>query len=314
MSAIAPVALFLIGGVAGALALLGLRPVLAHPALLRRNYRDIEVPTAAGLVFFPAYLLVFLVALIYYNLFPVSIMSEAHPSLVPLDFAFRMLLLVSGFCLLGLLDDVLGDRGDRGFAGHFSELFHGRLTTGMLKAAGGFLLAAAVSATARPDFWMLLLNAAVIALSANLFNLLDLRPGRAIKVFLPAIAGVIALNFTEPRDVMPYLLAVAAITLVLFPGDLSERFMLGDAGSNVMGAAVGLGFATGAGTWWKVGALVALIGLNVLSEAVSFSRVIESNRVLRWLDGLGRPERQGGNGHYLGNPKGDGAREANNND
>jgi hypothetical protein len=272
--------------------------VLGQRALCRRNYSGREIPTAAGLVFFPAYLLVFFIAVVYYNIFPVSMIGGASPSLVPLDFAFRLVLLVSGFCMLGLLDDVLGDRDTRGFAGHFAELFRGHLTTGMLKAAGGFLLAAAVSATARPGILDLLLNAAVIALSANLFNLLDLRPGRAIKVFIPALAGVVALNFREPRDVMPYLLAVGAMALVLFPGDLSERFMLGDAGSNVLGAVLGIGIAVGAGTWWKVGALAALLGLNVLSEAVSFSTLIESNRPLRWLDGLGR--------------KGDGARGANN--
>ena len=83
-------------------------------------------------------------------------------------------------------------------------------------------------------------------------------------------------------------LAVAAFALVLFPGDLREKFMMGDAGSNVLGAVIGLGLVLGTSFWWRLGVLVLMLALNILSEMVSFSEVIASNRVLNWLDSLGR--------------------------
>jgi hypothetical protein len=191
-------------------------------------------------------------------------------------------------CFLGLLDDLLGSRETSGFKGHIKEALRGRFTTGFLKALGGFLLAVAASAPFSRHIWELFLNGAIIAFCANLFNLLDVRPGRALKVFLPFLAGMIALNWSLENALIPYLLSVGAVALVLFPGDLSGRFMLGDSGSNVLGATVGLGISIGAGPWWKLGVLILLACLNLLSEKYSFSRIISSNRVLNWLDSLGR--------------------------
>lgn len=264
----------LVAAIAGTYAL---KPVLGAPVFERTNYAGRTVPTGAGILFPAVYVLVYVVVLL-----------TEEMGLPVFGFRESLLLLVAGMCLLGLVDDVAGDRSARGFSGHIRELFRGRLTTGMLKAAGGFLLAMAVSFPIASHWWEVLLDAAVIALSANLANLLDLRPGRAIKVFLPVLAGIIALNWRSPRDVLPWLLCVGAVALALFGGDLAERFMLGDAGSNVLGATIGIGIAVGAGDWWKLGALVFLALLNILSEKVSFSRLIDANRALKRLDSLGR--------------------------
>ncbi|MEI2654630.1 MAG: hypothetical protein V9G12_21215 [Microthrixaceae bacterium] len=69
--------------------------------------------------------------------------------------------------------------------------------------------------------------------------------------------------------------------------------MLGDAGSNVIGAVLGFGavVATTPTQRWIV--LVVLLALNVSSEFVSFSRIIDAVGPLRALDRLGSPHRGG---------------------
>lgn len=275
---LAAAAVFLGSLAAGVLILAGLRPMLEHRVLRRVNYSGREVPTSAGILFVPVYLLVYVVARAF-DQFPQRVMFGPAESL---------LVLVVGMCFLGLLDDVLGDSEVSGFKGHIGAAFKGRMTTGFVKAMGGFLVALAASLPLSPHPWELFLNAALIALFANLFNLLDMRPGRSLKVFFPVLAGVVALNWDLLDTFVPYLLSIGAVALALLPGDLDERFMLGDAGSNVLGATLGLSVAVGAGKWWKLGVLVFLALLNVMSERYSFSRVIRSNRVLNWMDSLGR--------------------------
>ncbi len=252
------------------------------------NYAGSSVPTAAGFLFVPVYLLTYVVIRAV----------EGLPGKQAFGPAESLLVLLLGMCFLGLLDDVFGDGKASGFKGHIRAMFKGRITTGLLKALGGFLVALAVSLPFSPRLWELFLNAAVIALCANLFNLLDMRPGRALKVFLPSLAGVVALNWKMMDAFVPYLLSVGAVALVLLPGDLSERFMLGDAGSNVLGATVGLGVVIGAGNWWKLGALLFLVLMNILSEKYSFSKAINSNRLLNWMDRLGRKGEKPGETEY----------------
>ena len=78
----------------------------------------------------------------------------------------------------------------------------------------------------------------------------------------------------------------AAVGLLLF--DLREQLMLGDAGSNVIGAAAGLGVVLTFGSAIRILVLIGLIALNIASERVSFSKVIDSIGPLRYLDRIGR--------------------------
>lgn len=271
-------AVFLGSAAAGIFFLYACGPVIEHPSLKRDNFLGREIPGSVGFVFSLSYVLVYVLVIVF----------EKERPLVWIGPKESLLILVLGMCFLGLLDDLLGSRETRGFKGHVREAVRGRFTTGFLKALGGFLLAIAASAPFSRHIWELFLNGALIALCANLFNLLDMRPGRALKVFFPLLAGVIALNWSLENAFIPYLLSVGAVAMVLFPGDMSGRFMLGDSSSNVLGATVGLGIAIGAGTWWKLGVMVLFACLNLLSEKYSFSRIISSNRVLNWLDSLGR--------------------------
>lgn len=191
-----------------------------------------------------------------------------------------------GFALLGLLDDLIQDQGHRGFRGHLVALGGGRLTGGAVKLLGGALVALVVAPLAvgleRP-WYLMLVGAVVIASSANLANLLDLRPGRCTKVFLPLWVVGCLLDPTAGA----WSAGLAGAAAGTFPLDLGERGMLGDAGANALGAVVGVLLVTGPA--WLLWALaVVLLALQAASERVSFSQVIDGNRWLRAVDRLGR--------------------------
>jgi UDP-N-acetylmuramyl pentapeptide phosphotransferase/UDP-N-acetylglucosamine-1-phosphate transferase len=190
----------------------------------------------------------------------------------------------------GVLDDLAGSGNRRGLKGHLGALAHGEVTTGSVKLAGlaatglagGLLLGGR-----RSD---VLVNAALIAGGANLLNLFDLRPGRAVKVAALS-AGLIAAGGAGGPDRSAGLAAVAAplgAGLALLPEDLAERAMLGDAGANALGAMLGAAAAGSLPRPARVGLLAGIVALTVASEKVSFTKVIERTPTLRRLDMLGR--------------------------
>ena len=195
---------------------------------------------------------------------------------------------VAGLCVAlgaaGFLDDVRGGRGTRGFRGHLRAAMSGRVTTGLLKlligGAGGLAAGVAVS-----DSWQVLTTALLVALSANLFNLLDVAPGRAGKM---GVAWWIPLLVWGSEAWAVASAGVLGALLVCLPLDLRERAMLGDAGANPLGAVVGLGLALALPTWAATIVIVLLLGLNLSSELWSFSAIIERMGPLRALDRLGR--------------------------
>ena len=232
-----------LGLVAGALALVFLRigaaDVLASPALSRDNYRGHRVATAAGILVVLAVLVVEAGRAILGSL---SIGNEPGLSV---DRSL-VLFAVFAFGMLGFVDDLLGGDDARGFTGHVGALFHGRITTGFLKLFGGAGVAVVLVAT--PGFASgrrLLVDAVLIALAANLGNLLDRAPGRTIKCALIAYVPLAIVLGTGPAGVAIAPAMGAAIALL--PDDLHERVMLGDTGANVIGAVLGLGVVMGRG-------------------------------------------------------------------
>ncbi len=196
---------------------------------------------------------------------------------------------VGGSAAFGLYDD-LAERGtSKGLRGHLGALARGEVTTGGVKIAGLVTTGAAAAALAlgpraRPRD--LLPAAALVAGCANLANLFDLRPGRALKVaLLPAPAALA----TPPAGGL--VAAVAGPALALLPEDLGERAMLGDGGANAAGALLGVALVAGAAPRVRLAALAGVAGLTLASEKVSFTRVIEATPVLRELDLLGRRPR-----------------------
>ena len=206
----------------------------------------------------------------------------------------------------GLVDDLDagahdGDAPAKGLKGHLTALAHGRVTTGALKIAvigsgalvGGVLLACHRSAgTDRRPLAASAVDAAssavVIASWANLLNLLDLRPGRALKA---ASIVSVPLLATPGRAGEPTRLLAAGtlgVSLTALPGDLQENTMLGDTGANAVGALLGTALACHPSRVVRAGAALSGVGLILASEKVSFSRVIADTPVLAALDGLGR--------------------------
>jgi hypothetical protein len=224
---------------------------------------------------------------------------------------------------LGMVDDALGDRSARGFRGHLSAMAKGRMTTGGLKLLGISLASwfvASVMAEVAPwgahigrgnnglNAGLALLGGAAIALTSNFVNLTDLRPGRALKVSSvlmaggvlstgllmgsPRVAGAAGMVFASGVDRAVDTLALGLFAFgpiaAVWRYDLGETGMLGDAGANPMGAVAGLLIIAGLPLWALLAYVALLLLLNLASEKISFSALIEGNDVLRRIDEAGR--------------------------
>ena len=270
------------GAVMAALLWRAIQPTFAAELFRRRNYRDVDVPTAVGVIIPIAVLCVEAT---------ITIVDALGADVDAATISGRRLALLAavGFSLLGLLDDLGGTGQSGGFRGHLGEAARGRLTTGAVKLFGGAALAIVVVAagTEGRSLGRLVADAALVALAANLANLLDRRPGRVTKATGAAFAVLAVATGFGAELVGPALVVGAGLGLLL--PDLRERCMLGDAGANPLGAAVGVGVVLACSPGVRVAALVAVGALNLASELVSFTRVIDRTPPLRFLDRLGRP-------------------------
>ena len=274
-------ALLLAGGVLAALLLeRASAPVLSAPALRRTNYRGRELATAGGLVIVLA---VLVVEAARTALAEFGVGEELSDTLLRSTVLFACF----AFAFLGLIDDLLGTEGDRGFRGHLRALLHGRLTTGAMKLFGGGVVAIVLTAApGEVSGRRLLADAALVALAANLGNLFDRAPGRTIKVGLLAYVPIALAAGTSPVGLA--LAPVLGAAAGLLPADLDERLMLGDTGANLLGAVLGLAVVLETSRPVRTAVLVALLVLNAASERVSFTKVIDATPGLRHVDRLGR--------------------------
>ena len=190
----------------------------------------------------------------------------------------------AGAAAFGGYDDLAGGGDQRGFRGHLGALARGEVTTGAVKIGGIGVTGVVAAAAAGGSPADLIINAGLIAGGANLLNLFDLRPGRAIKVAL-AGGGLLAAASPAAR---PAAAAPLGAAVALLPEDLAERAMLGDAGANALGAMLGAAAALGLPRPARIAALAAITGLTAASEVVSFTAVIARTPALNWADMLGR--------------------------
>lgn len=271
-----------LAGAGAALLWRAMGAIFAQPLFARQNYRDRRVPVAAGLV------VIVTVLGIEAGL---TLVERVRDSTVG-DPRSRLLVLVLafGFGLLGLVDDLAASGNDRGFTGHLRALARGRLTTGGLKLAGGGLLAlvVVVGFTGEDRLVWVLVDTLLIALGANTANLFDRAPGRTIKVGLLCLVPLVLLVAPDERKLLVGVGFVLGAALGLLVFDLREELMLGDTGSNVIGAVLALGLVLTTTSNVHFVALVVVLALNVASERVSFSRIIAATAPLRMLDRLGR--------------------------
>jgi UDP-GlcNAc:undecaprenyl-phosphate GlcNAc-1-phosphate transferase len=202
----------------------------------------------------------------------------------------RWLPYLLGIAFLGFLDDSLGQGeasgAPRGWRGHWRALRGGSLSTGAIKAIGALALAAYVVSGRGLEDWRYLADVALLILATNLFNLLDLRPGRAEKglVLLGAALCIGAWTFL-PLELLGIFFGPVLVGAWL---TLGERAMLGDTGSNLIGAIAGVWLLTTLGPDARLIALAAILALTIYGEMRSISATIDSVPPLRWLDSLGR--------------------------
>jgi hypothetical protein len=266
--------------------------VLLAPSLLRAladgghvkvNYRERALPFPFGVLALAASL----VALIPLMLVQVLGSGDVfHPELLPIA-AYAL-----GVIALGLVDDTLGEARDglaprRGWRGHGRAVLRGEFSTGALKAAGTLGLALFATSLLGLSDGRWLLATAVLALTTNAFNLLDLRPGRAAKVFVGLGVGLSAGSW-ELRPLWSLGLFVAP-SLVAGLYDLRERAMLGDTGANLIGALAGLWIVLAVSQTGQLVALALLAAFTIYAEIRSISGLIERTPGLRELDSWGRP-------------------------
>ncbi|MGQ0678539.1 MAG: hypothetical protein ACT4OM_02580 [Actinomycetota bacterium] len=273
----------MIGFLAGLVSALALQLLLLRRRWSRLtvvNYRQLRIPAIGGIVVAGGLVAAEIVAGLSGRP-SVALNGDPEP-----EQRAGLLVVALGFYLLGLIDDVFGDSSSKGLAGHLRALMRKRVTTGAIKAIGGLVLAAVVSLLWEGDAAVAVLDALVIALAANLLNLLDLRPGRASKVYLvfwlPLALASRSAGFFDLS------IALAGATVAWMFADLKEKGVLGDSGANMLGAMLGAGVVLNLGITGRLVVLAMLAGVTLASERWSFSRAIESTAALRWLDRMGR--------------------------
>lgn len=264
---------FLLGYVVSSVFLPRIMKMIAAADFVRPNYCGNPIPVGVGMVFFMTVLAILAVSYVF---LPLYLQSSG------VVFALGLSVLT----MLGLVDDVWGSREASGLKGHFVSLIKkGQLTTGALKAIAGGVTALLLSAM-MGGWQMIPLNALIIALSVNAINLLDLRPGRAGKSFLLFAFLFMLAGWLKPELV--YLFAAVGSLVAYLPVDLKARSMMGDTGSNALGAALGITAVWVLDFPLKLAYLVFLVFLHLFAEKYSLTKVIAGNKVLNYLDKMGR--------------------------
>lgn len=254
---------------------------LQRHAVLGNNYRGEPVPTGYGLV------MIFTLAAVYVWLAPFYLTA-----------AFRVgdgdLFIATGtaslwIVFIGWLDDTLTEYEGKGFRGHFALFIReGSVSTGLLKAIGGGAAAFAVAFVTADGVIQWAVHGLLIALTTNWLNLLDLRPGRAVKFYLFIALILIAIAWADPYLFM--FLPLTALAMATLPADLSGRLMLGDSGANLLGMQLGIFAAVVLPIAASVCIVFLLLLGHVYAERHSLTELIARISWLRHLDRWGREE------------------------
>ena len=259
-------------------AALRLRLSRAAPTLTRTNVRGIEVPVVLGDALV-AGAMTGLAVLVTVSLQAREVAGET------IAIAIAMVVMWAA----GAWDDRKGDESARGFKGHLGALRSRAVTGGLVKIGAGVVAGAAAAPFlptrgASPGVHVVE-TVALVALTANLVNLFDRAPGRAGKI---ALMGLIPLALWGDAQWAISAAPVAGALVLCLVHDLAERAMLGDAGANPLGAALGVGLAASLGESGRVVAIAVLLAMTLASERWSFSTAIQATPALRWFDMLGR--------------------------
>lgn len=261
-------ALLLLAAIAWHIIIFRLSPQLR---LVKLNYNKKPVMASYGIVEF---------AYIAASIYALTILGYTD-----LKHAKLYIAVMGAMWALGVIDDLFGSREVGGFKGHFKKLiFERKLTTGAAKAIGGGIVGLIAGwSISGGDIIKWLPAALVIPLCANILNLFDLRPGRAVAVFFLGLGVTYTCVLGSIYD--PWIIGVIAVVALVFAViDSRGKAMMGDSGSNALGAALGLTIALNTSWIFQLAAILLLVGIHYYSEKHSMTEFIAKNRVLSSID------------------------------
>ncbi|WP_101773009.1 glycosyl transferase [Peptostreptococcus faecalis] len=247
--------------------------MLESSGLVKENYKNQLIPVGMGISFIPA-VVVNAFIFLYFTVDPYQSVK-----------IYILLFGIFSMCFAGIIDDSLGNRDITGLKGHFTSLFKGKLTTAGFKALLGGFIGLMISATLTKSIPNIIVSTLVIALSTNFMNLLDLRPGRALKVY--TFFAFIIFIFASAFDKTVMMIIIPSV-IAYFHRDIKAMAMMGDAGSNVLGVTLGIFIVMSFNIQIQITCLMLLILVHIVTEKFSLTKIIENNKVLNYIDGLGR--------------------------
>lgn len=250
---------------------------LRYHGVIAKNYLSDDIPTGYGIV------LLFAFTFVYVFMAPLFLLLGIGEGSLFWAAGAASLWIV----LLGWLDDTLGDHSAKGFKGHFAVLKqNGVFTTGLLKAIGGGAAALAVATVTSSNGFEWIVHGLLIALMTNWLNLLDLRPGRAVKFYL--LGGFALFLIAWPQPFVFLFMPLMLLATATLRDDLAGRLMLGDSGANLLGMQLGIFAAATLPVSVCIGAVLLLSAGHVYAERRSLTELIVRTSWLKKLDNWGR--------------------------
>jgi len=252
-----------------------IKDMLLSANITRKNYKGDIIPVGMGIVFIP----VIIINSIFLNYF---IGNDTRMQQLLLVFLVAIMTMAT----IGLIDDLIGNRDTTGFKGHIMSLLKGKVTTGGFKAIIGGLIALLLGSLFSFHIIEIIVNSLIIALFTNLINLLDLRPGRALKGFLSISILLIIIGLS--KEVRIILISIIAYAIGYFPQDIKAKSMMGDIGSNTLGVILGVVTVVSYSMTAKFIVLALLVLIHIITEKYSLTEIIKKNSILNFIDELGR--------------------------
>lgn len=266
-----------LGVIFSAIMLPGLISLICRGGINKANYRGVYICSAAGGAF-----AIFIIIECTFIMLYAYILPEQYPLMTDI---FSVLAGTLSASLFGFVDDVIGDES-KGIKGHGKMLLKGRYTSGALKGLTAIFISLTIALSWRNGGAELILNMVLIFLFQNFINLMDLRPGRAVKAYAPFFL-ITALSGIRPAFLWVNS-GVLIMLLFYLRYELAEKCMMGDAGSNALGILLGMAAASSNSMIFKYIITGFLILIHIYSEYHSISSLIENVWILKFLDSLGR--------------------------
>lgn len=247
--------------------------LLREGGMVVKNYWGKDLVSGAGLVL----------------LLPLMVSLLPLRNIIGRDNMMAYICMLLSMALAGYLDDSLGGNRAKGFKGHLKGLLKGHISTGIMKIIFALITGFILSGLYFSNPWDMIFHTLLFSLCVNIINLLDLRPGRAIKSFMAIL--IIPVLSSGSRNIW-ILLPVLAGLMVYTGDELKEIYMLGDTGSNLLGGILGFYMIKSPPSGVKYAFFLILGLLNLVSEFRSFSKIIESVPLLRRMDKLGQLKKE----------------------